>query len=177
MKTKYFTLLSSAIAIFTTAAFAEMDLPVNLDFQDDALALTSFKGKHKCVVSYSTERASEGDSSLRLEIPPLDQDSGVALNFGMCDWTGYAALLADVFLEGEDSIEVMTSITTDEDNRYYQGVILDPGWNEAVRIFNLLEGNRGKQMAAVKEVYFYSLNKAASPQILFLDNLRLLERK
>ena len=37
MKTKYLTLLSSAIALFTTAAFAEMDLPINLDFEQEGI--------------------------------------------------------------------------------------------------------------------------------------------
>lgn len=37
MKTKYLTLLASGIVLSTTAAFAEMKLPVNLDFQDDVL--------------------------------------------------------------------------------------------------------------------------------------------
>jgi len=91
------------------------------------------------------------------------------------DWSGFAALLADVYLEGGAPWEALTTLVTTAGARHHHGFKLQPGWNRRIAISAFLPDWR---LDAVDHVYFYGYNRepAAPPRVLFLDNLRLLER-
>jgi hypothetical protein len=165
---------------------------------DDTLA--SFEGpqdmpvlsiRSGCLVKVSQEkeRASDGQSSLRVEFPPTKEkvDVGVSLGCGdLTDWSGFTSLVADIYYEGNwDKWKWSFFARLDGDKPlYFHGFRLAPGWNKGVVLANLLKTDDNKELNAavfkdVKRVYLYVLTgtERTEPLVLFLDNIRLVRRK
>jgi hypothetical protein len=139
-------------------------------------------------VSQEKERASDGQSSLRVEFPPTKRkvDVGVSIGCGgLPDWSGFTSLVADVYYEGAwDKYKWMFFTRLDGDKPlYYHGFRLAPGWNKGVVLANLLKTDDNKELNAavfknVKQVYLYVMTgpERTEPLVLFLDNIRIVRK-
>jgi len=162
---------------------------------DDEL-LTSFEGpqdmptlnpNNGCLarVSQEPERASDGLASLRVEFPPTDAavDVGISLGCGeLTDWSGFTALVADVFYEGKwDYYQWAFTTRLDGDQGlHHYGFRLRPGWNKDVVMHDLTKAAEKADLGNVKRVYLYTYGTKAQrsePLVLFLDNIRLVRKR
>jgi len=137
----------------------------------------SFKPEGLCVAAFSKERTSDGEISLRLELKKSDDFLGITVKVGdLSDWSGFAALKADIFVEGSETLEMGFRLATD-DNAFYSSMYLKPGWNKGVSLANLIEAGKKIDLTKVKNFLFYvGKGKATSDRVIFLDNLRLANK-
>jgi hypothetical protein len=113
-------------------------------------------------------------------------DVGISIGCGeLTDWSGFSALVADVFYEGAwDKWKWAFFTRLDGDKPlYYHGFRLVPGWNKGVVLANLLKTDDNKEINAtlfkdVKRVYLYihSSPERTEPIVLCLDNIRLVRK-
>ncbi len=130
-----------------------------------------------CVAGFVKENASDGEMSLRLELKKSDDFLGITVKAGdLSDWSGFAALKADIFVEGAETLEMGFRLAAD-DNAFYSSMYLKPGWNKGVTLANLIEAGKKIDLTKVKNFLFYvGKGKATSDRVIFLDNLRLANK-
>jgi hypothetical protein len=130
-----------------------------------------------CVAGFVKENASDGEMSLRLELKKSDDFLGITVKVGdLSDWLGFAALKADIFVEGSETLEMGFRLAAD-DNAFYSSMYLKPGWNKGVSLANLIEAGKKIDLTKVKNFLFYvGKGKATSDRVIFLDNLRLVNK-
>ncbi|MEI6421432.1 MAG: hypothetical protein WCP55_04385, partial [Lentisphaerota bacterium] len=103
--------------------------------------------------------------------------SGITVKVGeLSDWSGFAALKADIFVEGTETLEMGFRLAAD-DNAFYSSMYLKPGWNKGVSLANLIEAGKKIDLTKVKNFLFYvGKGKATSDRVIFLDKLRLANK-
>ena len=130
-----------------------------------------------CVAGFVKENASDGEMSLRLELKKSDDFLGITVKVGdLSDWSNFATLKADIFVEGTETLEMGFRLAAD-DNAFYSSLYLKPGWNKGVTLANLIEAGKKIDLTKVKNFLLYvGKGKATSDRVIFLDNLRLANK-
>jgi hypothetical protein len=136
----------------------------------------SFTPTGGCVTAFAKEHASDGATSLRLELKRSEDHLGVMFKVGdRSDWADFAALKADVFVEGSEKLPV--GFRLEADKAFYSALELQPGWNKGVALVGLAKAGEKIDLTKVKNFYFYvAKGKATSDRVVFLDNLRLIRK-
>lgn len=146
--------------------------------------LTSFEGEkdmpptmkaRNCQAEIVKDNASDGQQALRIEMPPSEHDQGVTFVFqATADWSPYAALVGDIYLEGDKPFDKpLARVALPDKKHLYSGFRLQPGWNRAIVLFDLKSKDVGKQMTAIENLYIYGYNQGDKPLVMIIDNLRL----
>ncbi len=128
-----------------------------------------------CVTNFSKEYASDGTNSLRMEFKKSDDFLGITVKTGdLSDWSDFNTFRADIFVEGQEKLELGFRVASADDSAFYSSLYLKPGWNKGVVLANLSEAGKKIDLTKIKNFLLYvGKGKATSDRSIFLDNLRL----
>lgn len=162
------------------AAQQQMAMPLVASFEH-AWELRRWSGQHAQLARQSS-RATDGQWSLHVELEPA-RFSSVAMHWPPHDWTGYDELVLDVWLEGDEPLEMVLKIFDDDywatpaqrEDRFEQRLHLLPGWQQVrVSLAEVEAAPQGRRMnlTAITFVELFAIDLPA-PRALELDNVRL----
>jgi VanZ family protein len=154
--------------------------PARLGTFEDGLELDrwSFDGSRAV---RSPDHATQGRYSLRVELR-RGRYPGAGLTSPPPDWSAYAAVRCDLYLEGDAPLDLRVKVEDEEHNgqfsdRFQRVVRLAPGASRVeIALADVAAGPRGRRLdlSRVAQLRFFAVDLDA-PRVLFLDDLRLVE--
>jgi hypothetical protein len=149
----------------------------------------SFSSLGSISLACSTDKASEGTTSLRLEFPKGKNHDCVGVKFGHFpvagdDWPAFSAIKADLYLEGTEPQKLGVRLDANTKTGFAWGAAqLQPGWNKDVALVDLsaIDWSKAGQTtppSRVESLLLYTYTDAvAGSGVVFLDNLRFIRRQ
>lgn len=124
--------LQPAYAEYRLVRWRLEKLPTVADFEDD-IGVQLWRATGGAAMRVSAKHTRRGARSLLVETEPGTW-SGVGMNLGTSDWSGYKALVLDMFNDSADSFTLGVRIDDARSNpgydeRFNFSVLLNPGWN------------------------------------------------
>lgn len=136
-------------------------------------------------LAQSTEQASDGKYSLKVELGQAAPYPGVALKQFAHDWSDFESLLIDIHNPQDQELTLSLRIhdtqhrfgpaAFDYADRFNRRLRLQPGWN-AITIplqdISSAARNRSMDLKRIQEIRFFSSDDQAG-KVFYVDNLRL----
>ena len=154
--------------------------PSRLGTFEDGLELDrwSFDGSR---AARSQDHATEGRYSLRVELRP-GRYPGAGLTSPPPDWSAFAAVRCDLYLEGDAPLDLRVKVEDTEHNgqfsdRFQRVVRVSPGASRVeIPLADVAAGPRGRRLdlSHVAQLRFFAVD-LEGPRVLFLDGLTLVE--
>jgi hypothetical protein len=127
----------------------------------------------------SREHATEGRFALRVELRP-GRYPGAGLTAPPPDWSAFARLSADVFLEGGTPLELRVKVEDESHNhqlsdRFQRVITLPPGASRIeIPLEDVAGGPHGRRLDLehVAHLHFFAVDLRA-PRVFFVDNVTL----
>ena len=151
---------------------------VLFDFESDK-DLDRVHWKCHTLLSLSSEHATHGEKSLKLELYPSAYP-GLNPVLDKWDWRDYSSLRLDFFNPGKEDISITVRIddkgdADDYEDRYNRNFLLQPGINHIEILMNSLVTsgtNRQLDLRKIQKYLFFMVNPTQKV-ILYVDNIRL----
>jgi hypothetical protein len=203
----------SSLSPLLTGHFHDLEKFGTVILTGEEVLLSSFEGPRDtpamtpktCGVAVVAENATEGRSALCLTLAKgkPEADQGVTFKAGeLSDWSKFAELRADIFVDGQDELKWSVRIESDRLREgfsptgnsaldqaakrrfyYYGNPKLKPGWNKNFILAYLTSmpgtprADSYLDLSAVNNFYFFSYGQEKEGVRIFLDNIRLGRKK
>lgn len=153
--------------------------PVLIDFETDA-DLDRVHWKCHTLMGLSSEHATHGKGSLRLELYPSDYPGFEPL-LDQKDWREYRTLCFDVFNPSERRVSITLRIDDrkerpDYRDRYNNPIMLNPGMNRiTIPLGTLITTGTGRDLdlGTIERLILFTVSPPRRV-LLYLDHLRLV---
>jgi hypothetical protein len=148
------------------------------DFETDA-DLDRVRWQCRTLFSLSSEHATSGESSMKMELFPADYP-GLSLKLDERDWSRYDSVAFDIYNPQDETLEITVRIDDredypDYDDRYNGRITLMPGSNDLRIPLNSLRTagtDRSLNLKTIERFLFFLVDTNKTFR-LYVDNIRL----